>query len=168
MSRVCRRILSMLVNSATISIDKAMNTFSEWVAETHPESLDEGFWRNALLAGTLAAGSFMGHGVQGAEPVAKPDAGRAAATSRADQARQDVEERGGWVYVTGRVRKPTGDRLKDAKLADSDIMVKAAKYFQSKGGRPGFVPGGYKEVKTKSDFMNGKSDVITFAWKVSR
>ena len=142
-----------------------MKTFSEWVAETHPESLDEGFWRNAMLAGTLAAGSLMGHGAHAAEPV-KPDAGRAAATSRVDQAKQDVEERGGWVYVTGRVRKPTGDRLQDAKLADSDIMVKAARYFQSKGGGPGFVPGGYKEIKGRSDFMNGKSDVITFAWKI--
>lgn len=60
-----------------------MKTFSEWMAERHPESIDEGFFKNAALAlgaaGAIAAGAA---GLGGPAATHHPD--RPAAASHDD------------------------------------------------------------------------------------
>ena len=55
--------------------------FSEWVAEKHPESLEEGFLKNAALAlgaaGAIAAGASS-MGVRNLTPQSRPSATRMA------------------------------------------------------------------------------------------
>lgn len=50
-----------------------MKPFSEWMAESHPEELDEGFTKNAALAGALAAGAAGAMGWVGSGKATTPD-----------------------------------------------------------------------------------------------
>jgi hypothetical protein len=104
--------------------------------------------------------SGVGGGV--AKAAEKP-----AVVQQADFAHPDVKEQNGYVYVRGTV-KSSGDRLKDMKVAETKLMATASKYFNSKEGKGNFVPGGYKEITKKSDFLNGKTNELVYAWKISK
>ena len=152
-----------------------MKTFNNWLVENHPEIIDEGIidslgknklLRNALVAGSLAAGS-LGFASKTANAA---DANNQTVASQ-DQNHQDEDiiEKGGMVYIRGKVspKDNSPKSMLDAiRVAETKIEMKAAKYFQSKGGRPGFAPGGYKEITSKSDVLSGKSDRIVWAWKI--
>jgi len=43
-----------------------MKTFQEYIMENHPESLEEGFWKNLAIGGTLVAGALGAGGMMGA------------------------------------------------------------------------------------------------------
>jgi hypothetical protein len=125
-----------------------MQTFKEYLQKNDPEVLDEilrdlansKFVRNAVLAGGLAAGS-LGFGSKDAHAA---DNRPVASQSVQDK---DVIEKDGFVYIRGTVKvkdESPQSRLQAAKVAETKILAKAAKYFESKGGKPGVVPPRYK------------------------
>jgi len=56
-----------------------MKTFSEWMAESHPEPIEEGFLKNMVIGGALAAGAAgaMGWGGGKAATPERPAAAHA-------------------------------------------------------------------------------------------
>jgi hypothetical protein len=60
-----------------------MKTFHEWVAERHPEAIEEGFFKNLALGAAIGAGA-MGMGGKFLPTSVHPTTHRSAATARAD------------------------------------------------------------------------------------
>ena len=154
-----------------------MKKFNEWLIEKHPEILDEaslGDWaRGAAKGGTLAlalAGGVLAGGAGSAKGADIQQGNRPAAVQNQNQDK-DVIERDGMVYIKGTVspKDNSPKSMLDAmRVAETKIEMKAAKYFQSKGGRPGVVPPGHKEITNNSDVLSGKSDRIVWAWKIAQ
>jgi hypothetical protein len=69
-----------------------MNTFHEWMADNHPDTLDEGFLKNAALAGAMAAGVAGATGWMGGENAGNPNRTSASQTQEEDDF--DDEEAG--------------------------------------------------------------------------
>jgi hypothetical protein len=60
-----------------------MKTFQEWVAEKHPEAIEEGFFKNLALGAAIGAGA-MGVGNRLMSSPSNPTPDRSSATARAD------------------------------------------------------------------------------------
>jgi hypothetical protein len=150
-----------------------MSKFKKWIKEAHPEYLEEGaldyinqnkFLRNAVAGGTMAMGALGAGTASAANPEAKS---KVAMTQSADD--PDVIEKDGYVYIRGSA-KPIDDspksKLNASEVAQTKIQLKASKYFASRGGKPNFVPPGYKVVVSPSQFLNGESSYIVWKWKM--
>ena len=142
-----------------------MKTFSEWVADKHPESIEESWAKNLVTAGLLGAASLG----------AMPNFAHAADTNNRSSVTQnaqdkDIIEKNGMVYFKGSATPKDNSpkaRMDALRVAENKIQLKAARYFESKGGKRDFVPPGFKEMN-KSDFLSGKSDYIVWAWKIEK
>ena len=162
-------------NLACQNIHNAMKTFNEWLEEKHPEIIEEITFSPSVrkygAAALLAASGWLGmNKADGAEDPNKNKNQPVAAVSQ-DQGfhDEDVIERNVMVYIRGHVSpredSPKG-RLDAMRVAEVRIQQKAAKYFESKGGKPGFAPPGFKEITNKSDVLSGKVDRVVWAWKI--
>lgn len=122
-----------------------MKTFSEWMAERHPESIDEGFFKNAALAlgaaGAIAAGSagFMGQNTTN-------DQGRPAAASR-DIESDPTFQRDVRLLGRGRATERYNQRTAQKKMRDQ-LKVKAASSGTFKQGK---LTGDYSNNSVTSD-----------------
>jgi hypothetical protein len=163
----------LVENLAWRNIDNDMKTFHEWLEDTHPEIIEEK-WQDWAAAGLMGLGALANGGdAHGAEPKVRADLNdnRPVAAVSQDQGfhDEDVIERNGMVYIRGHVSpredSPKG-RLDAMRVAEVRIQQKAAKYFESKGGKPGFAPPGFKEITNKSDVLSGKIDRVVWAWKI--
>jgi hypothetical protein len=148
----------------TLQNKENMKKFNEWLIENHPEIIEEGWGKNLVTAGLLGAAAL---GVMPKSTYAADVNNRRAQEQQNKD--EDIIEKGGMVYIKGTVspKDNSSKAMFDAiSQAEMNIQMKAAKYFQSKGGKPGFVPPGYKTIKNKGDVLSGKSDRIVWAWKI--
>jgi hypothetical protein len=156
-----------------------MKTFNEWLIENHPEMIDEVTFPPSVkkfgAAALLAAASFVPNSADGAGSATK-DNGQPPITQKAQvqdaaqkvQVQEDIIEKNGMVYFKGSATPKDNSpkaRMDALRVAETKIQLKAAKYFESKGGQKDFVPPGFKEIN-KSDFLSGKSNYIVWAWKI--
>lgn len=82
-----------------------MKTFQEWMADNHPEELDEGFMKNLALAGALAAGAAGAAGWAGGNKTSAPERPTASQTQDQDDFDQDFDsEEAGMVAKEAKLR----------------------------------------------------------------
>lgn len=66
--------------------------FQEWMAERHPEAIEEGFFKNLALGAAIGAGAMgVGNRLM-STPPSHPTSNRAAATARADDFDDDDDD----------------------------------------------------------------------------
>lgn len=145
----------------TGQIYNTMKSFKEWVAEKHPESLQEGKLGRTLGAFALGAASLMPN-TYAASP--KP----ATAAQQQDDGVVVKEEDGKLIIratVFAKDDKPES-KLSAMRVAEVKITREAARYFHKKGGAPGFAPP--FKIQGVSEFLRGETDYIWSSWDISR
>lgn len=139
-----------------------MKNFNEWLKDRDEEIYNEINWRNLALTGAAAASMMGGSLAHAADKPNIQQTEKPAVMQKAEMSHPDVKEQNGNVYIRGSVKDSSGNRLEDMKKAEMNLLKTAGKYFSGK------VPGGYKEITIKSDFMNGKTNELVWAWKISK
>jgi hypothetical protein len=97
-----------------------MKSFHEWVAERHPESIEEGFFKNLALGAALGAGA-MGMGGKLLPKSIYPTTNRAAATARADEMDDDFDDEISSVKSKEAKLRAAADRVGIPKAQQSNL-----------------------------------------------
>lgn len=154
-----------------------MKNFNEWLEQRDQELHNEifgGIAKNIANSKTgraiITSAGLLGGLAGGAHAAESHQQTQHQQTEKSTFRHPDVIEKDGYVYIKGTAKvsgESPRDKLNAAEVAETKLMATASKYFASKGEKGGFVPGGYKEIVKKSDFLTGKSDRIVYAWRIS-